>query len=316
MIFLFVVSCSNNKAGLSGVSAEDEARISIEEEHPIDDSGVLDGNEVAAADDILTIDVDDEGSSPPILVTGSALASCTFMTESTVICSFKDDTIPADFDFSSVVVTDKDGLEVDKTQLSLKIVSSDSGPKLEVLYIPELKNHPPVLTEISSFPGVENTYMGIIYETFQLNASASDLDGDELNYEFVELLSGTLTTDGATVVEIGEHLAPGSQWVWIPDSDVTGNDIPAFSVKAWDGFARSAVAVVSFNVKARARINSISSSNPNGHYIAGDTITLQLTFSESVNVTGTPTLDLKLDGGNKAINYSSGSGTKIGRAHV
>ena len=57
------------------------------------------------------------------------------------------------------------------------------------------------------------------------------------------------------------------------------------------------------------QVIGVTSSNPNGHFIAGDTIVIKVNFNESASVTGTPTLDLDLDAGAKAINYISGSGT-------
>ena len=56
-------------------------------------------------------------------------------------------------------------------------------------------------------------------------------------------------------------------------------------------------------------ISNISSSNPNGYYVAGDSLLIDVTFDEPVFVTGTPSLGLVLDDGEKSIDYTSGSGT-------
>lgn len=53
-------------------------------------------------------------------------------------------------------------------------------------------------------------------------------------------------------------------------------------------------------------VTSVASSTANGNYNAGDTITIQVNFSESVNVSGTPTLSLNSGG---TASYSSGSGS-------
>lgn len=56
-------------------------------------------------------------------------------------------------------------------------------------------------------------------------------------------------------------------------------------------------------------VTNVTSSLADGTYRGGDTIPLQIQFSESVNVTGTPQLYVNLDGADKYINYSSGSGS-------
>src|SRR5439155_22429714 len=53
---------------------------------------------------------------------------------------------------------------------------------------------------------------------------------------------------------------------------------------------------------------SVSASNANGAYKAGDTIHVQVTFSENVDVTGTPKLTLNTSP-SRTADYASGSGT-------
>lgn len=55
---------------------------------------------------------------------------------------------------------------------------------------------------------------------------------------------------------------------------------------------------------------SVSSSTADGTVGVGDTISIIVRFDEKVTVTGTPTLELTLDGGAVDASYSSGSGTK------
>ncbi|RXF02503.1 hypothetical protein D9981_07415, partial [Pseudoalteromonas phenolica O-BC30] len=56
-------------------------------------------------------------------------------------------------------------------------------------------------------------------------------------------------------------------------------------------------------------ISNVTSSNADGSYNAGDTITLSVAFSESVNVTGTPSLSLETGVTDREASYVSGSGT-------
>ena len=56
-------------------------------------------------------------------------------------------------------------------------------------------------------------------------------------------------------------------------------------------------------------ISSVNSSTANGTYTVGSTISIQINFSEAVNVTGTPTLTLETGNTDRSINYTSGSGS-------
>ncbi len=56
-------------------------------------------------------------------------------------------------------------------------------------------------------------------------------------------------------------------------------------------------------------VTSVSSSTANGSYKVGDVVSVQVAFSESVTVTGTPQLTLETGTTDRVVNYASGSGT-------
>ena len=56
-------------------------------------------------------------------------------------------------------------------------------------------------------------------------------------------------------------------------------------------------------------VTNITSSTPNGAYKAGAALSIQVTFSEAVNVTGTPQITLETGAIDTAVNYSSGGGS-------
>ena len=58
-------------------------------------------------------------------------------------------------------------------------------------------------------------------------------------------------------------------------------------------------------------VTGVSSSTTNGTYKAGETISVQVTFSEAVTVTGTPQLTLETGTTDQVLNYSTGSGSKV-----
>jgi large repetitive protein len=56
-------------------------------------------------------------------------------------------------------------------------------------------------------------------------------------------------------------------------------------------------------------VTSVTSSNADGSYKLGNVVVLQVSFNETVSVTGTPQLTLEAGITDRAVNYSSGSGT-------
>ena len=56
-------------------------------------------------------------------------------------------------------------------------------------------------------------------------------------------------------------------------------------------------------------VTNVTSSTANGTYKPGDAISIQVTFSEAVTVTGTPQLTLETGASDAVVNYASGSGT-------
>ena len=56
-------------------------------------------------------------------------------------------------------------------------------------------------------------------------------------------------------------------------------------------------------------VTNVTSSTANGSYTVGAVIPIQVTFSETVTVTGTPQLTLETGASDAVVNYTSGSGT-------
>lgn len=56
-------------------------------------------------------------------------------------------------------------------------------------------------------------------------------------------------------------------------------------------------------------VSSVSSTKADGTYDVGEVIGITITFSKAVNVTGTPQITLETGTTDRAVNYTSGSGT-------
>lgn len=94
----------------------------------------------------------------------------------------------------------------------------------------------------------------------------------------------------------------------IQDSDAEGNetiiiDIDGVSKGFEDGTQKQTITILDDGISV---VTSVSSLTANGSYKAGDTVSIQVSFSEAVTVAGTPTISL--NSGSTAV-YQSGSGT-------
>jgi hypothetical protein len=105
--------------------------------------------------------------------------------------------------------------------------------------------------------------------------------------------SGTLT---CTVPS-----ADATYYIYTRATDAAGNieDAPT-SGSADDSIIRDATAPT---------VSNITSSTANGTIYLGSSVSIQITFSEAVTVTGTPQLTLETGATDRAVDYVSGSGT-------
>lgn len=92
-------------------------------------------------------------------------------------------------------------------------------------------------------------------------------------------------------------LADGSHTFAVRAIDPLGNVDPSPASYTW-----------TVNTNAPL-VTNVTSPDADGTYFPGDTITIQITFNEIVNVTGTPQLLLELGAVDGLANYVSGSGT-------
>ena len=107
-----------------------------------------------------------------------------------------------------------------------------------------------------------------------------------------------------------------SYWVRPGDTslrDLAGNKV--WTRYGWYEGSRSTRIVYLHNITGRPRVSGVAISSDAGDdrfYVEGETIRVTLTFSEAVDVTGTPRVQIDLDpadGGERWADYSGGSGT-------
>ncbi|WP_034374585.1 Ig-like domain-containing protein, partial [Comamonas testosteroni] len=117
-------------------------------------------------------------------------------------------------------------------------------------------------------------------------------NGVLIDTKVVDVSSGTATF----------NVSADSKWEYIDEVRITGADL---DVDIDDINFSDAV----IPDTTPPTVTSVSSSTANGTYKAGDVISVTVTFSEVVTVTGTPQLTLETGAIDRVINYSSGSGT-------
>jgi len=117
-------------------------------------------------------------------------------------------------------------------------------------------------------------------------------------------------TDGTTV--LGTTTADGSgNWTITPSSALTEGS-HTLTVKATDlaGNTSSASSGLSVTIDTTApTVSNVTASTADGSYKVGDTVSIQVNFSEAVTVTGTPQLTLETGSTDRVVNYASGSGS-------
>jgi hypothetical protein len=93
---------------------------------------------------------------------------------------------------------------------------------------------------------------------------------------------------------------------------LTNGTAYTFRTTATNGAGTSSASAASSSVTPvppPPSITNVTSSTTNGSYNAGDVISIQVTFDQTVTVSGTPGLSLETGSTDQVANYTSGSGT-------
>ncbi|GGE87017.1 hypothetical protein GCM10011317_50150 [Niveispirillum cyanobacteriorum] len=141
----------------------------------------------------------------------------------------------------------------------------------------------------------------------------------------VHIYNATTNSLIQTIDVAGSSVTVSGSRVTIDPSDLPADtniyievDAGAFTASV-DGGTNNATSVamrdstgISFrtaSVPAGPTVTGVTSSTNDGSYNAGDTVSIQVTFSEAVTVTGTPQLTLETGTTDRVVNYASGSGS-------
>lgn len=123
----------------------------------------------------------------------------------------------------------------------------------------------------------------------------------------IDINSGQVSGSGTATIVItqSDTLEPNTAYYVEIDSGalINGNNVSFAGISG-----NSTLNFTTANVSVPT-VTNVTSSVANGNYNGNDTIPIQVTFSEIVNVTGTPQIYIDLDNADKYINYTSGTGT-------
>lgn len=120
----------------------------------------------------------------------------------------------------------------------------------------------------------------------------------------------TVSTGSGTITETGT-ITSTSQTISPINVSSLGDGQLTYSVTLTDGSGNTG-SIVTQTVSKDAvvpTVSSVSASLANGNYKAGQVIPILVTFSEPVNVTGSPQLTLETGTTDAVLTYASGSGT-------
>ena len=92
-------------------------------------------------------------------------------------------------------------------------------------------------------------------------------------------------------------------------SGLNNNTAYKFSSTATNGAGTSSASTASSSATPTRTVTGVTSSTANGSYRAGNTVSIQVSFSGAVTVVGTPQLTIETGSTDRSVNYSSGSGT-------
>ncbi|MEC7821073.1 MAG: Ig-like domain-containing protein, partial [Candidatus Neomarinimicrobiota bacterium] len=188
-------------------------------------------------------------------------------------------------------------------------------PQEDSFYWTYLDQSPPTI--ISTTIANDNSTVSVTMSeaVFNTNSGGGALEVSDFSFS---LSGGVATLSSATPTSIaidGNIYTLGISLTGRPTGDETLTVNPvANSIYDAKGMAASTSQsnnTVKLNEVAPTTVLSVSSSTADGLYNIGDVISIQVTFSKDVNVSGTPQLNLETGSTDGVANYSSGTGSSV-----
>ncbi|AZZ92667.1 tandem-95 repeat protein [Hahella sp. KA22] len=204
---------------------------------------------------------------------------------------------------------------VDSTNLNVSVTATDNAGNTKTTSGSDnvtVDNIAPTLTDakvsISGSSGISGAYIigDIVTATWDDTAATGDNNSDTISAVSVNF---TAFGGGAAVS------ASNSSDTWTASYTLVAGAIDSsnlnISVTATDNAGNTALVADTSNATVDTQaptVSSVTSSTANGSYKAGDAVSIQILFDQSVIVSGAPQLQLETGATDRNVSYASGSG--------
>ena len=126
------------------------------------------------------------------------------------------------------------------------------------------------------------------------------------------VVSAVETADTEVTLTLASAVASGEAVTVAYDDPTANDDTNAIQDEAGNdaaGFAAQTVTNDALSVPSVSTVGLISDPGSDATYAIGDAVEARVTFTEAVDVTGTPTLTIDVGGSDETLGYHSGTGT-------
>jgi len=157
--------------------------------------------------------------------------------------------------------------------------------------------------------------------TVSISASSSTLKSGQtstltftLSEAATNFIVGDITVSGGTLSTFTSVSSTSYTVVFTPTANTQSGSASisvasgAFTDAAGNNSTASSTTSITYDTLA-ATVSNVTSSSTNGTFSLGDSVSIQVVFSEAVTVTGTPKLTLETGSTDRIVDYVSGSGT-------
>jgi hypothetical protein len=157
--------------------------------------------------------------------------------------------------------------------------------------------------------------------TVSMSASSSTLNSGQnstltftLSEPSTNFVTGDATATGGTLASISSTSSTVYTAVFTPTANTQSGTgaisvaIGAFADAAGNTNTASSTSSITYDTQVPT-VSNVTSSSTNGTFSIGDSVSIQITFTEAVTVSGTPRLTLETGSTDRAVDYVSGGGT-------
>jgi hypothetical protein len=157
--------------------------------------------------------------------------------------------------------------------------------------------------------------------TVSMSASSSTLKSGQnstltftLSEPSTNFVTGDATATGGTLASISATSSTVYTALFTPTANTQSGTgaisvaIGAFADAAGNTNTASSTSSITYDTQVPT-VSNVTSSSTNGTFSIGDSVSIQVTFTETVTVSGTPRLTLETGSTDRAVDYVSGSGT-------